>query len=94
MLLNKPTILAKIEGKSGTPCYHKKKFRFGFRTGRYLNLFKTILYILVTLPVLYFGFCLHSRDFGTGAIVTKNGMIIHSVVIQYCEVQCTFWAET
>ena len=31
-----------------------KKFLFGFRTGRCLSLFKTILYILVTLPVLYF----------------------------------------
>lgn len=33
--------------------------------------FKTILYIL------YFGLCLHSTDFGTGVIVTRNGMIIH-----------------
>ena len=43
------------------------------RVDRCLNLFKTILYIL------YFGLCLHSTDFGTGAIVTRNGMIIHMI---------------
>lgn len=73
MLPNKPTILAKIDGKSGTPRHPKKKFLFGFRRDRCLNLFKTILYIL------YFGLCLHSTDFGTGVIVTRNGMIIHMI---------------
>ena len=35
MLPNKPTILAKIDGKSGTPRHPKKKFLFGFRRDRY-----------------------------------------------------------
>lgn len=28
---------------------------------------------------LSFGFCLHSTDFDKGAIVTRNGMIIHMI---------------